>query len=144
MEENTELAVIEDDVLAAPDKGRFNVNIVLPTYEDTTDQRVLSSLRDVYKGFSFDANEDFGSRFATMEQVASYVSASIDDINSRQRAAKATSLLQKAASCARCWCMSVVISKVLDASPYGSQAAEKIAANLNLTPGSVHKIAAIS
>lgn len=145
MAENEELVLVDDVIVPSEDTTQtFNISIALPTYDDTTDKSVMSSLRDIYKGFSFDANEDFGSRFKDLEQVADYVSASIDDINNRQRTAEATSLLQKAASCARLWCMSVVIDKVLSASKYGTKAAETLAAQLTVATSYVYRMRSVA
>ena len=148
-EENQETGIIEYE--EAPitfedteDMPGLHEGIALPTHAELTEQTVLSSVRDVFRGFSFDTTEDFNNRFTSLNQVSQYVASSLDDIKVVRYKAEAASILHEAASMARLWCMSSIVLQVLSKGKYGTDACGKLAAELRLSKPYVYRIADIA
>lgn len=142
-----EIVATNEELLACVDPEEdqsLTAGITLPTYEDTTDQSVMTSVRDVFRGFSFDANEDFGKRFSDIEQLALYITSSMSDIQSTRRRAEAGAMLQRAATMARFWCMGKVIDKALQEGKYGTSACRKLAISIKKSEPYLYKIRAVA
>ncbi len=118
--------------------------ILLPTYDDMTDQKVLKNVRDIFKGFSFDSTDNYGVKFKDTEQLAEYVQASMEDITTCRSKAEASELIQRSASMARFWYMGAVLDKALTEGAYGTAASNKLAVALKKSVPYIYQIRAVA
>ena len=113
--------------------------IAMPTYKDVTPEKVIRSMREVFKGFTFDANDN-GIKFETIDQVAQYMQASLDDIRKAQEAGETAKMMNTSAALARFWCMGAEVDKALKSSSYGNGACNQLAAKLDRSVPYVYQI----
>jgi len=138
MAEQDDLAIIEDapvemspgsTELITEDQDDTNACIALPTYEDTTPEKVFKNMREVFKGFTYDEADD-GSEFTTVDSLAEYVQASLDDIREAQTIGETAKMVNTSAALARFWVTGDKVDKALKNAHYGNGACNQLAAKL--------------
>lgn len=141
LQQEQQVTVIED---TEQEDSMLVEGILLPTYEDLTEQNVLKNVREVFHGFSFDSTENFGKRFQDINQLAQYVEASSTDIKACRRKAETADLLQRAAAMARFWYLGTVLDRALKQGSYGTSASGKLASLLGKAVSYIYQIRAVA
>lgn len=114
--------------------------IDLPTLEDVNDALVYKNVKDVCRGFSFDANESMEKKFQNAEQLANYIESIEVDIKQMCHRAETNVRLHHAAAMARYWYMAYSIDKALTAGDYGTNICKQIAARLRRSEPLIYSI----
>ena len=118
--------------------------IALPTYDDLTDAKVLGNVKDVFKGFDYDTNENMGKKFEDTSALAEYVHNSMQDIRTVRYRAEASELLQKGAAMARFWYIGDSMNKALIQGDYGTSAYNKLATEMRKSVPYIYQIRAVA
>lgn len=139
-----ELATVEPQDMAVFEESEdpsLVAVIALPGYDSVSDQKVLKSVRDIFKGFDYDSS---GIKFADMDQLAVYTQDTMEDIRRVRKTAVASQLCQKAAIMARFWYLGATIDKALQNGDYGTGAVNKLAAALHKSIPYIYQIRAVA
>lgn len=146
-EEQEALVPVETqaDAVAIPDKEdpEMMAVIKLPTYTDVTDQKVLKSVKDVFKGFDPDTGTS-GIKFNDIGALATYTTNSMEEIRNAREKAEASQILYRAAAMARFWYLGQTIDRALVNGEYGTSAVNKLAAALKKSPPYIYQIRAVA
>ena len=100
----------------------FSTGIALPVYADATDQKVLSAVKTVFKGFS----PDEADNLQDTDAVANYVTKAVLDINNARRSGDASMAAVNGAIAARFWYLADRIDSTLASGILGDNAAQKL------------------
>ena len=119
------------------------VVMALPNYDDMTEQKVVSGVRDVFKGFDSDS-KNTGMQIKDENALASYVTRTIAAIHEAREKAESEQLLNKAAALARFWYLGDTINAALSKGSYGANACIKLATAMNKSVPYVYQIRAVS
>ena len=138
-----ELVEIQDNGLITEEQDDTNACIALPTYADTTPEKVLRNVREVFKGFTYDSSDD-GREFETVDALADYVQASLDDIREAQTIGETAKMVNTSASLARFWIMGEKVDKALKNASYGNGACNKLAAKLKKSVPYIYQLRDVS
>ena len=130
------LALVDDS-----EDASLLANLRLPGYEAVNDQKVLKSVKDVFKGFDYDAS---GSVFASTDDVATYVQNTMESIRKVRERADTVHILQKAAAMARFWYLGDTLDKTLQNSNYGTAAISRLAASLKKSQTYIYQVRAVA
>ena len=118
--------------------------IALPTYDDLTDAKVLGNVKDIFKGFDYDINENMGKKFVDTSAIADYVHNAMEDIRTIRYRAEASALLQKGAAMARFWYIGDSMHKALTQGDYGTSAYNKLATEMKKSVPYIYQIRAVA
>lgn len=152
MEEEVENQVAEvastATSLAANFDGREDPSIFAGTkllgYDEVNDVKVIKTLKDFFRGFSFNIDEDFSDRFDSIDAIATYTEGTINDISSLKKASDARTVLSDAAALARFWCLGAVISSTMRGGKLGKGANEKLAFKLGKSSAYIYQHRAVA
>lgn len=145
MEELQEVS-IENELPAILEEGEDRdlvVGISLPSYDDVDDKKAAGYIKDVFKGFTFDASADFAKKFSSMDMLANYVQESLTDIRKVRNQAEMSEVLQRGACLARFWCLGKALSKALNEGEYGTGAGSRLATQLGKSVPYIYQIKAV-
>lgn len=139
-----EIEVYQDSSLAIVDEAEdsaMQASLMLPGYDAVNDQKVLKSVKDVFKGFDYDAG---GSVFASADDMAVYMENTMESIRDVRKKADTWHILQKAAAMARFWYLGDTLDKTLQRSDYGTAAISRLAACLKKSQTYIYQIRAVA
>ena len=100
----------------------FSTGIMLPSYEDATDTKVLCAVKSVFKGFT-PAEAD---NLADPDSVANYITKSVVDINNARQSGDASLATVNGAIAARFWYLANRLDTTLASGVLGDGAAQKL------------------
>lgn len=126
--------------LDTTDNEADTTGIILPDADDVNDAIVYKNVKDVCRGFSFDANEIMEKKFLTVEQICNYIEATNADVDNMCQKAEASERLHQAAAMARYWYMSYSVHKALANGDYGTNCCGRIAAQLGKSIPMIYSI----
>lgn len=141
--EQTELQVYEAGELQLDEQDDLIVKLKLPTYADVTDEKVLRYIRDVFKGFTFNAADDFSKQFVDPEQLVDYIKATISEISEGQKIGETVKLNNASAALARFWILGYVVDQTIAKASYGNGACQRIAKAINRSIPYVYQLRAV-
>lgn len=145
-----EVSTVDPDAtsLATNFDGREDPTIFAGTklvgYDEISDAQVFKTLKDFFRGFHFDINEDFSSRFESVDSIADYTVGTINDIAGLKKASDARKILCDAAALARFWCLGTVISSAMRSGKLGKGANEKLAFKLGKSSAYIYQYRAVA
>lgn len=131
-----DVAGIEDD--------RLMQTINLPTYSDVTDQKVLKSVRDLFKGFDFDPTGNIAAVFEKPESLSGFIQRTFDEISRVTSMQRGNVACSNAAAMSRLWYMSNYLNRALDQGAYGTAVYNKLHQDLGISVGYIYQLRAIS
>ena len=112
----------------------------LPSFEDITDDKIIKSMREEYKGFTFDENAEYDKMFVDVDQLSVYVQESLKDIQNTKKTGEVGMLQNNARAMARMWVTGMVVEKTLKKATYGKGASNKLAAKLHKSIAYVYQL----
>lgn len=133
--------IIEDDNV---DPVMNAKGVELPGLSDLSEARVLKSIREVFRGFDFSCDEDFGRRFSSVESLGKFANESIAEITSANKSSNARALLSRGACVARYWFVCLIINKTLRSANYGTKGYEQLAAEMGYNRSYIYKLEKIA
>jgi len=116
--------------------------IVLPGYDTVSEQKVIKSVKDVFKGFDYTAGISLG--FADTEGLAEYTRNTMDDIKAVSKATRVNQIYHKAAVLSRFWYLSDAINTALSKGEYGTNAVNKLATSLHKSVPYIYHLRAVA
>jgi hypothetical protein len=145
IEETTELTVAPSaDIMIADEQDTVALELALPTYKDVTDEKVLTYVRGVFSGFTYDPSADYARQFSDPKQLAQYVEATMDEIKDKQTDAVSQKLSVNSASLVRFWAMGAVVNKTLEEASYGNGAVGQIASELKKSVPYIYQLRSVA
>lgn len=121
---------IQDASLITEDQDETCSNLELPTYKDVTEATIARSMRDMFKGFSCDANVDIAKEFKDIDQLAGYANKTLEDIRDVQNNGESAKIMHTSVALTRFWYLGRDIDNALKSSVYGNGACNKLAAKM--------------
>jgi len=123
-----------------PMQGSEVESIALPGLDEVDDdKKIIKSIRDVFRGFDFNAKDDFGTRFPTLDALAEYTKSAIEDIRDARTKSVAETLLNQGACIGRFWCVGKALDSALTNASYGVNAYNQLATSLGKSVGFIYK-----
>ena len=145
MSEENSVSIVSSEInIAEQDESIITPTIVLSTYEDCNDEKVLKNVKEVFKGFCYDPNEEIETRFDTNDQVVNYVVQSLSDIRKVSKNTEVWTLCNKAAATARLWYTCASIHKAIANGKYGTSISNQIASELQVSVSRVYQLKEIA
>lgn len=117
--------------------------LVLPKYDELTDQRVVKEMQSVFKGFDFDPTENCEHKFKTVEQIEAYAAEASRELAQADNAFKMAAVQNNGAIAAKRWHFGWVINQCLKSSKYGAGLAEKLAAAADISLSYLYQYRAV-
>lgn len=132
---NEELTKVQDELVVLhvneAEDPRMSAKIELPDYGSVSEQKVLKSVKDVFKGFDYTAGMSMG--FSGTDDLAQYTINTMEDIKNVSQTARVNQIYHKAAVLARFWYLSDAINTALNKGEYGTNAVNKLANAMHLS-----------
>ena len=107
--------------------------LVLPSYDQLEDKKIIRELQGVFKGFDFSYDDHYDQKFEDIEALEEYAQESIKEIDSFDVESKKSIIRNSGAIAAKRWVFGYVINQCLSNTAYGSKAAEKLAQAANIS-----------
>lgn len=141
-----DMAGVDSALLAVePMQGSEVESIALPGFDEVDDdKKIIKSIRDVFRGFDFNAKDDFGTRFPTLDALTEYTRSAIEDIRDARTKSAAESLLNQGACLGRFWCVGKALDSALNNADYGVSAYNQLATALGKSVGYIYKWRAVA
>lgn len=117
--------------------------MILPTYDNVNEQKVLKNVVDVFRGFDH-TSASSGKLFKDTDALAVYTQNTMDDIKDVRQRAERTQLCQKAAAMARFWYLGETINNALVNGEYGTAAVNKLATALKKSVPYIYQLRAVA
>lgn len=117
--------------------------ITLPGYNEVSEQQVLRSVKDIFKGFEHDGSTA-GGKFSDTDSLAQYMQHTMEDIRKVRLASEANQMCHKAAVMARFWYLGETIDNALVNGDYGTAAVNKLAAALMKSVPYIYQIRVVA
>jgi hypothetical protein len=119
---------METDIIKTTDNVALSTKaMVLPKYDELSDNRILKEMQKVFQGFDFDEQMQPKEVFKSVAQIEKYAKNVVNDIEAADNDFKLDAVLKAAAISAKRWHFGWVVSKCLKAADYGEDLAPKLA-----------------
>lgn len=104
----------------------LDTGIKLPTYNEIDDKKSLNAVKEIFKNFHYNTDDDLVKMYATPERLADYIDESIRDIGAVKQQGDRGKVMVKAAIAARFWYLAHYVDVILTGSKYGTNGRKKI------------------
>lgn len=117
--------------------------MVLPKYDELSDNRILKEMQKVFQGFDYDENMNPKEMFKNVDQIETYAHNVVVEIEDCDNNFKHDAVLKAAAISAKRWYFGFVVSKCLSASCYGADLATKLAKAAGISTSYLYQYRAV-
>lgn len=113
--------VMED----AADDALFSPGISLPTYADVNDKKVLGSVKQIFRNFTYDKSDSY-DYMQNADAIADYIRTTREEIAAVKCGSDKVNSMNNAAIAARFWYMSDIINKALNKGNPGDHVIDRL------------------
>lgn len=114
----------------------------LPGYEETTEQKVLLSVKKLFKGFEGKSAAEL--KFESVDGLSTYTENTMSEIRRVRQDAESSDLLNKAAVMSRFWYLGTTVDTALKNGGYGTNAINKLSTALRKSLTYLYQMRAVA
>ena len=132
------------DIIKTTDNVALSTKaMVLPKYDELSDNRILKEMQKVFQGFEYDEGMNPKEYFKSADQIETYAKNVVADIEECDNNFKHDAVLKAAAISAKRWHFGWVVSRCLSASGYGADLATKLAKAAGISTSYLYQYRAV-